>query len=340
MQDKLLDLALEVSRVTEEKVGVIDQVMRQTGMLAINAQLEAARAGASGNAFAVVAQEMGTVAQAIRSVSAELRQAIAENVALLESAGEKLQFDLRGARLTDLARNAVEIIDRNLYERSCDVRWWATDSAVVSVLSEDGPAARAYASNRLATILRSYTVYLDLWVADADGHVVANGRPERYPHVVGTDVTNSAWFIQAMRTRSGDEFHVEDIARNVMLGGAPVATYATAVRVAGDSQGRPLGALGIFFDWAPQAAAIVDGVHASATEREGTRALLLDQHLRVIAASDGVGLLDTRYPLIRDGGARGHYIAGDKLVAFALTPGYETYRGLGWYGCIEAPLRG
>jgi hypothetical protein len=340
LQDKLLDLALEVSRVTEEKVGVIDQVMRQTGMLAINARLEAARAGTSGHAFAVVAQEMGAVAQAIRSVSAELRQAIAENVALLESAGEKLQYDLRGARLTDLARNAVEIIDRNLYERSCDVRWWATDSAIVSVLSEDNPAARAYASDRLATILRSYTVYLDLWVADADGRVVANGRPERYPQIVGTDVTRSPWFIEAMRTRSGDEFHVEDITRNALLGGAPVATYATAVRAEGDPQGRPLGALGIFFDWAPQAAAIVDGVHASATESDGTRVLLLDQNRRVIAASDGAGLLEQRYGLAMDGGTKGHYRAGDRLIAYALTPGYETYRGLGWYGCIEAPLRG
>ncbi len=30
-----------------------------------------------------------------------------------------------GERLVDLALNAIEIIDRNLYERSCDVRWWA-----------------------------------------------------------------------------------------------------------------------------------------------------------------------------------------------------------------------
>ena len=28
----------------------------------------------------------------------------------------------------------------------------------------------------------------------------------------------------------------------------------------------------------------------------------------------------------------------DRLVAFALTPGYETYRGLGWYGVIECDL--
>ena len=61
MQDDILKLAYEVSRVTEEKVDLIDTVMRQTTLLAINARIEAARAGTSGAAFSVVAQEMGAV---------------------------------------------------------------------------------------------------------------------------------------------------------------------------------------------------------------------------------------------------------------------------------------
>ena len=37
--------------------------------------------------------------------------------------------------MVDLALNAIEFIDRNLYERTCDVRWWATDSAVVDCVA-------------------------------------------------------------------------------------------------------------------------------------------------------------------------------------------------------------
>jgi len=339
MRDRLLDLAYEVSRVTEEKVGVIDQVIRQTGILAINARLEAARAGAAGSAFSVVAQEMGSVAQSIREVSSELRAAIGANVALLESAGETLRRDLRGARFADLSRNAVEIIDRNLYERSCDVRWWATDSAVTSLLHDPNGAARRYASERLATILRSYTVYLDLWVADCEGRVIATGRPDRYPDAIGADVSRAEWFRQAMRCESGEHFHVCDVARNAVLGSAPVATYSTAVRQDGATDGAPIGALGIFFDWAPQAAAIVGGVSLDEDERIGTRVMLLDANFRVIAASDGQGLLEEHYPLVIDEPRRGYYQRDDHLVAYALTPGYETYAGLGWFGCIESPLR-
>lgn len=337
MQDDVLRLAYEVSRITEEKVGLIDGVMRRTGLLALNARLEAARAGHNGQAFGVVAQEMSAVAADIRRIGGELRGAVAANIDKLEEAGSRMLFELRGERFADLARNAVEIIDRNLYERSCDVRWWATDSAMVAALERPGAESARHACDRLATILRSYTVYLDLWVADRHGRVVATGRPDLYRGTIGSDVGHQPWFAQGMATASGDEFAVCDIAKQPQLGDRAVATYATAVRRGGRPDGERLGALGIFFDWAPQAAAVVAGASLGAEER-GARVMLLDAGFRVIAASDGRGLLEERYPLQTGGRTRGCYRDGERIVAFACTPGYETYRGLGWWGCIEHRL--
>jgi hypothetical protein len=337
MQDDVLKLAYEVSRVTEEKISDIDSVMRQTNLLAINARIEAARAGPVGAAFAVVAQEMAAVAGDISRLASELRAAIAHNTEQLEKAGAEMLLNFRGSRYSDTALNAVEIIDRNLYERSCDVRWWATDSAVVQALRTRDADCAAFASGRLATILRSYTVYLDLWIADGSGRVIANGRPTAYPTAVGSDVSRTDWFRQAMATGSGDDFAVADIHRHSMLDAA-VAAYATAIRADGDAHGRPIGVLGIFFDWAPQAAAVVQGVGLSPDEKSRCRVMLLDARGRVIAASDERGLLEETYPLRTQGGDRGYYAEGDRLVAYARTPGYETYRGLGWYGVVEAPL--
>ena len=335
MQEDILKLAYEVSRVTEEKVDLIDSVMRQTNLLAINARIEAARAGASGAAFSVVAQEMGAVAKDISRISKDLRGAIGANIQKLEMVGAEMMSHFKGARFTDLAHNAVEIIDRNLYERSCDVRWWATDSAMVDVLESPGSASAAHACERLATILRSYTVYLDLWVADASGRVVANGRPDAY-RVAGRDVSQTDWFKQAMRTASGEEFTVADIEVNDALQGAAVATYATAIRQGARNDGRAIGALGIFFDWAPQADAVVRGVSLTDDERGKTRVMLVDARHRVIACSDGRGVLHETYPLDTGGLTRGHYSRNGAMTAFALTPGYETYEGLGWYGVIES----
>jgi hypothetical protein len=55
----------------------------------------------------------------------------------------------------------------------------------------------------------------------------------------------------------------------------------------------------------------------------------------VIAASDERGLLTESFPLEAGGAASSHYVAMDgRVVGFALTPGYETYKGLGWYGAV------
>jgi hypothetical protein len=335
MQEDILKLAYEVSRVTEEKVDLIDSVMRQTNLLAINARIEAARAGTSGAAFSVVAQEMGAVAIDISRISKELRGAISSNIQKLEQVGAEMMTHFKGARFTDLAHNAVEIIDRNLYERSCDVRWWATDSAMVDALETPGAQSAAHANERLATILRSYTVYLDLWVADASGRVIANGRPHSY-RVAGMDVSHTDWFKNAMRTASGEDFVVADVEVNPALKGAAAATYATAIRQGARNDGQAIGALGIFFDWQPQAEAVVNGVSLTEDERGTTRVMLVDARHRVIASSDGKGMLQEVFPLETEGRKRGHYQRQDALTAFALTPGYETYQGLGWYGVIES----
>jgi hypothetical protein len=151
---------------------------------------------------------------------------------------------------------------------------------------------------------------------------------------MGASVAGEPWFDRAMTTRDGGEFAVDDITTEHRLDGAPVAIYSTAIRAGGDRQGAVLGALGIFFDWGPQAQAIVDGLRLTDDERARTRALLLDADGRVIAASDRRGLLTERLALRTEGRESGYYADGATVVGFAHTPGYETYRGLGWYGAI------
>ena len=101
---------------------------------------------------------------------------------------------------------------------------------------------------------------------------------------------------------------------------------------------RVLGVLAIFFDWDTQANAVLRGIRLSEAERDRARCLIVDAERRVIAASDGKGLLSEIYPLEHRKAKLGHYSSPAKVVGFALTPGYETYAGLGWYAVIELPL--
>lgn len=335
MQDDILKLAFEVSRITGEKIAVIDRIMLRTQILSMNARLESTRAGDAGLGFGVVAREMNAVADEVNALSHQLQTEIAHNTARMETAGRQMMLDFKGQRYADLARNVVEIIDRNLYERSCDVRWWATDSAVVGAAQHFSPESCAYASERLATILRSYTVYLDLWIADRQGNIIATGRGNRFPQAIDQNVAGESWFRQGLATRDGDDFAVCDIGRTATLGNAQTAVYSTAIRKNGSVDGEPIGVLGIFFDWEPQARDIVQGVALAESERLDTRVMLLNARHQVIAASDKTCSLAEIYPL-KPTGPQGYYRIGGRLVCYALTPGYETYKGLGWYGCIES----
>jgi Methyl-accepting chemotaxis protein (MCP) signalling domain len=333
--ERVVALARQVGEQSSARLRDLDSIARLTRMLALNALVEAARAGEAGKGFAVVASEVKEIAEQAAAISTGLSAELGPTVAELHDLGTRLVTQVRGQRLADLALNAVELIDRNLYERTCDVRWWATDAAIVAAATDadpGGPAARE-ASGRLAVILRNYTVYLDLWVTDLDGRVLANAAPQRYPGVVGSDVSSAAWFREALGTADGDAYAVEDITRSNALG-STVATYAAAVRRGGRTDGEVVGTLGVFFDWAPQTRAILDGLRLSDEERHRTRSLLLDASGRVIASSDGSGVLTERLELQTGGMDSGSYADGDTTVGFARTPGYETYEGLGWYGVL------
>jgi hypothetical protein len=333
MPERVVELANEVSSLTGARVRQIEDVAKRTKLLALNALIEAAHAGQEGKGFAVVAQEVGDISDEVSRISATLTGELATSLEELDGLGRRLVGEVRGGRLADLAHHMIEIIDRNLYERSCDVRWWATDAAMVDVCA-GGDAS--HACRRLGVILDSYTVYLDLWIADLDGNVVAHGRPDRYAGVLGQDVSGEEWFTRGLATGSGDDFVAVDVTANRPLDDRLVATYATAVRQGGEADGAPIGVLGIFFDWQQQADTVVRGVPLRPDEAARTRCLLLDADHRVIAASDGIGVLRDRFELRSGDRPMGHYTGPDgEVVGFSLTPGYETYAGLGWWGVVE-----
>ena len=203
-------LTAEVNQVACDKTKSIQKITNQMKMLALNALIESSRAGAQGAGFAVVAQEVRNVGQQVETIARELETQLTNRTGNLMNSIARMADRSRGERMVDLSLNAIELIDRNLYERTCDVRWWATDSAVVDCAASPEADAVAHVSERLAVILGAYTVYLDLWLCDLDGNVLANGRADRYG-VVGQNVASTKWFRDARALRSGDDYVAGDV---------------------------------------------------------------------------------------------------------------------------------
>ncbi len=338
--DAIVQLVEELNVTMDSTISEINEINASTKLLALNARIEAARAGSYGAAFGVVASEIqklsANTADAANLMANQTRQTIANLLSMIRNS-------IRGTRLSDLALVNIDLVDRNLYERTCDVRWWATDPSLVSALTEATPEAHRYASQRLGVILDSYTVYTDLVLADASGRIIANGRPAKFS-TVGKDVSRSNWFTRAKSTHSGEEFGFESAHRNALVDSQPVLVYSAAVRAAGQSHGAPLGVLGILFDWESLAQTILKSVPLPEKERLQTRCLIADNEGNVLADSQDRHLLE-RIPTtwlepLRNSpkGFTSMRINGrDYSVGFAKSPGFETY-ATGWNSLIVQPL--
>ena len=312
-----------------------ESIANKTNLLALNATIEAARAGEFGKGFAVVAAEVKSLAGQAANNSKELRTHV---LAKIQSQTDQLakQFsDTHSMRLTEMAQTLVQLIVRNLYERTADVRWWATDDAFCKGLEGITEENTTHAIKRLSLINRFYSVYLDLVITDRKGTIIACSQPEKYTAAIGSSVAHHTWFSGAMHTPSGDSYVVDDIYNCPLHFNQPAAVYATAVRKGGEVNGEVLGTIGVFFDWGEQSRGIVqDEPNLTENEWSRSRVLLLDGKSRIIASSDGKDLLQ-HFRLDNHGKSKGYYTETDgTIVAYAKTIGYQEYDGLGWYGVI------
>lgn len=311
-------------------------VVRQIRLLAINALIEAARAGESGKGFAVVANEVQRLAQGAADIADRFQENVLTRIGLGRSMADALVEEMEGARLIDLAQTLVQFIVRNLFERTADVRWWATDSALWGALAQPSAGAFAHAAERLGVINRFYTVYLDLVMTDAKGRVVASANPKYQRKTKDCNLGAEAWFKAARECKSGDDYVVDEVRRSPLHDDRDVLVYATGIREGGRSDGALVGTLGVYFDWQGQGTAIVEKeANLPPQIAEKTEVLLLDGNNMVIASSRPQRAY-THFALHNPQRAmRGSYYDNNgAIVAFARTLGYEDYDGLGWYGVI------
>lgn len=323
----------------------IDTINRTVHILSMNARIEAARAGRAGAGFAVVAQELARLSAQTQETTRGIGLKAGRTGADLQGVAQQVSGTVAEARLCDLAHHAMDLVDRNLYERSCDVRWWATDAAVVDCAANPDDVGRArHAGERLGQILDSYTVYADLLLVGADGRVLANGRSRTWPRTAGADASGQPWFRDAMRSSRGDTYSFQPVHSSPYVGGERVLVYSCGVRERGRVDGGLLGVLGIVFRWDALGVQVLQAMPLTARERATTRACIVDDSGAVMADADPSRIgqvlrFEGLDALLRQPrGVTTATVDGRPVRAcHARAPGFETYT-TGWHGLLLQAL--
>ena len=190
----------------EKFANISEGISSQINLLALNATIEAARAGDAGKSFAVVAKEVKNLATQAKQNSKDLRTVVLKEIDTQTELLQKQFAEKEYTRLCEMAQTLIQLIVRNLYERTADVRWWATDDAIVQCLEQPDAERIEHATARLALINSFYAVYLNLVIVDINGKVVTSSNAAQFPKLHNTDLSKAEWVRKALQTRSGDEY--------------------------------------------------------------------------------------------------------------------------------------
>jgi len=185
----------------------------------------------------------------LRSMGARTAQALADSSSKLHTT--MITSELRNAE--SIARLMIDIMDRNLYERSNDCRWWALTSEIRRILSEGRLSSddKAKITDILVYINKLYTVYTRLFIYDIKGNIVAESNLHNAPMDAVDRQLIASYAQETFSLRSPQEYRVSPFEESWLYDGKPTYVYNAAIRHI-DDMNKIVGGIGIVFDSTPE----------------------------------------------------------------------------------------
>lgn len=245
------------------------------------------------------------------------------------------------SQLFDTAKFTINILKRNLFERTADVGYLATDSEIIRFLKhaseqlsdEEQQARREFIHNRLSQYRYEYTVYNEILIIDIHGNIVANlDTNNRASH------TTNPLLQETLRIDSSTDDQYLEIYRETDLcqGRGKVLIYSQKIN--DPDTGLPLGILCLCFDFKDE----IDRVFKDLNQGENSIVSgVLDGDGKVMASSDPKFLSVDSKISVDTTTAFQLLNCNDKVcfVTTVPTDGYQGFYGLTWYGVALIPIQ-
>jgi hypothetical protein len=317
----LLHELKEANQEMGKVIHSIQEVAKHTNLLSLNSAIEAARAGEAGRGFGVVADEIKKLATRSLASTKESTQ-IVDNIQVKAN-------EVMAVRTADVAYDTIDKIDRNLFERNCDAQAWARFDKVKNCFSSSDSDRIDLANQLLQNLVEIYEVYIDLFVIDIQGTIIAAGV---HRELIGKNMANRDWFKEA---KDSNSISVSDL----YLSSMNKYTVAYTCPIISD-EGQTLGYFSTRFNWdfiydIIDSARIGQNGDVFIVNKDGyvigcrSRKGILEDNLKHLEAAQRAIRGET-YGFILEKNVSGN----STIYGYAHTRGYNAYRGKGWSAII------
>ncbi|MFA9217815.1 MAG: chemotaxis protein CheW [Sphingomonadaceae bacterium] len=266
--------------------------------------------------------------EALESILEQISETGARSNTLFKrSIGELLETVL-GSGMNDAefaSHLMVDLLDRNLYERANDCRWWALSPELRQMLASDLPERGARMARALAYIHGLYTVYSALVVYDCEGVIIASSGP------CGVQRIEPDTLAAVRALRSEQDYYVTPFVASPLYEGRPTYVYHAAIR-APANENAVIGGIGIVFNSAVELEAMLCGAIG---QQEGVQAYFVDRDGAILASTNPArpvgSLLDGGSQLMTmpNGRSGSRLLSHDEqyaLMAATVSHGYREFK--------------
>lgn len=242
-----------------------------------------------------------------------------------------------------MANLAINIMDRNLYERANDCRWWALTSAFQDILSKQNitEEEQKKLSDILSYINDLYTVYTNIYIFDTNEKIIAVSDVNQKA-LVGRSVDQISGSSATLKLNNSQQYIVSPFMKTPLYGNKETYIYNAAIH--SNKTQKVVGGIGIVFDSEPEFLAILNDTLPKDEQdniNDGCFALFVERTGKVLAATERspchIGrtlLVDSHFFEIEAGEKYSEtylFEGTEYILGVAASSGYREYKTTGDY---------